>query len=92
VDIFSPNETELRRILKVEGSDDITLAKMLMDSYPNLDILLKQGSNGSSYISKEERKVTSCAAVSDHKGKKIVDTTGAGDCFTGAFATAINMG
>jgi len=63
-----------------------------MDKYPNLNILLKLGANGSAYISKDDRSVIEVAAVEDHRGKTIIDTTGAGDCFTAAFSVKLAEG
>lgn len=95
VNIFSPNETELERLM--EGDFDKSLssydnALKLMEKHPGLDILLKLGANGSAYINKDDKQVTAVPAVSDHKSKTIVDTTGAGDCFTAAFAVKLAEG
>ena len=82
VDIFSPNETELERILLKDFNTDQTPtenALKLMDKFPNLNILLKLGSKGAAFVSKDDKEITESPAISDHKGKSIVDTTGAGD-------------
>mmetsp|Transcript_3375 Transcript_3375/g.2826 ORF Transcript_3375/g.2826 Transcript_3375/m.2826 type:complete len:272 (+) Transcript_3375:28-843(+) len=82
VDIFSPNETELERILLKDFDSSVSPAEnslKLMEKFPNLSILLKLGSNGAAFVNKDDKSVTESAAVSDHKGKSIVDTTGAGD-------------
>lgn len=94
---ISPNETELLRIdPTIQIGDDFVLEDAaqeirlkLLKSYPNLKVLLKLGSKGSAIITSE-------LAVQGHsvtivnteilKDYKIVDTVGAGDCFTGAFA------
>ena len=78
--------------MKSSETDHIQMAKKFMEEYPGIDILLKQGAEGSSYISHSDKSVISCPAVTDHKGLKIVDTTGAGDCFTAAFATQLIKG
>ncbi|CAI2375864.1 unnamed protein product [Moneuplotes crassus] len=93
VDIFSPNETELERVL---GSDfdkslsGIYNAAKLREKFPNLSILLKLGANGSAFISQDY--TLEAPAVTDFKGKSIIDTTGAGDCFTACFALKLAQG
>lgn len=50
LDIISPNETELRRILPEESAADTdALIDKLMIQYPKLDVLFKRGENGASY-------------------------------------------
>ena len=95
VDIFSPNETELERILLSEFNSEESPSEnalKLINKFENLSILLKLGSNGSAFIGKDDKKVIKVEAVVDHKGKSIVDTTGAGDCFTAAFALKLAQG
>ena len=80
IDIFSPNETELERIMESDFDSNLSPienGKALIEKYSNLKLLLKLGENGSAYISNSE--VIEVPAVSDHKGNKIIDTTGAGD-------------
>jgi ribokinase len=51
VDIISPNETELERVIhkKVNNEQELKIEiKLLLKEYPNLKILLKEGENGSS--------------------------------------------
>lgn len=80
VDIFSPNETELQRFVEPTGNS-INDAKQLVEKH-DIKVLLKQGENGSSFIDKEQ-VIQSNAFSND---QPIVDTTGAGDCYTAAFA------
>lgn len=92
VDIISPNETELLRIIKhgVEFdlfSDEsvISVCNSIRDDSGNKDLefLIKLGSKGSLFLTKENKIIRQSAInVSSYK---IIDTTGAGDCFTGAF-------
>jgi sugar/nucleoside kinase (ribokinase family) len=92
VDIISPNETELLRIIKhgIEFdlfSDEsvIKVCNSIIDDSENqnLEFLIKLGSKGSLFLTKENKIYRQNAInVSTYK---IVDTTGAGDCFTGAF-------
>ena len=68
-----------------------------MNKYQNLDVLFKMGGKGCKYYGrkKEEKKYTEeshgAFDFKDFKkqGLKLVDTTGAGDSFTGAFAVAM---
>jgi sugar/nucleoside kinase (ribokinase family) len=61
---------------------------MLSKNLP--DLLLKQGSKGSTLISNKngviERDHQAALNFEDHPSYKLVDTTGAGDTFTGAYA------
>jgi ribokinase len=89
LDYISPNETELARLDPTINLDDIVneVRTKLISKYPNLKVLLKEGSHGSSLISKDLN--VKCYASSNEdvlKEFKIVDTVGAGDCFTGSFA------
>lgn len=88
VHIYSPNLTELTRSSKDMSEEDHI--ESMAENFPNLNILLKLGADGSSYIHlKKESEDLTVKAVSDHKGKSIIDTTGAGDTFTGAFAVEL---
>lgn len=64
--------------------------------YPHLRILLKQGDLGASifWIEKDEEKEVKRPAFDfkDFPDLKLVDTTGAGDCFTGGFAVKMLEG
>ncbi|KAM3135405.1 hypothetical protein pb186bvf_012424 [Paramecium bursaria] len=95
---ISPNETELERLINekivYDGEVDKALEdivhKKVFDQFTKLIVLLKLGSNGSLLITKEfsVRSYT----VTHYNPKilndyKIVDTVGAGDCFTSAFCS-----
>jgi ribokinase len=94
---ISPNETELLRIdptmqigeeFVLEDAAQEIRSKLLA-SYPNLKVLLKLGSKGSAIITTDLAvQGHSATAINSEvlKDYKIVDTVGAGDCFTGAFA------
>jgi ribokinase len=100
VDILSPNETELIRVLgkkpKDEEEHDKEIDKLLRQ-YPNMKLLLKKGEFGSALYYLEDPKTPETSKLvllkkpaysfDDFPDLKLVDTTGAGDCFTGAFAT-----
>lgn len=91
LDIISPNETELKRILnrEVNVNDEKELISVIREirkisDNQNLEFLLKLGAEGSLFINKAD-EITRQKAITI-KDMKIVDTTGAGDCFTAAFA------
>jgi len=55
LDYISPNETELARLDPTINLDDIVheVRTKLISKYPNLKVLLKEGSKGSSLISSD---------------------------------------
>ena len=78
VNILLVNEVEGSAMC---GSDDVgNILDGLHKMYPNLSIVLTKGENGSSYIGTNGEKYFSDAIKSD-----AVDTTAAGDTFTGYF-------
>lgn len=80
IDILSPNETELANLTGVSGNYEAA-AQVLFDKGVS-HLLLKLGSQGSQYISKDFR----LSVPAFHGSDAIIDTTGAGDSFTAAFA------
>jgi len=83
LDIISPNKTELKRICgkELDFSDEIELISVIEDlrknsNNKNLEILLKLGSKGASYIDKENNIFHQNAFNFDDL--PILDTTGAG--------------
>jgi len=69
-----------------------TIKDQLLKSYPNLKVLYKQGSKGSSLITKDFTIHSGNVATYNDKIAeewKILNTVGAGDCLTGAFAAAL---
>lgn len=96
VDIISPNETELERMIgkKAPTLEDARLESFkFIQKYPHIKVLLKQGKFGCSlyWIENGEEKEISKPAFrfEDFLGLKLVDTVAAGDCFTGGFAVKI---
>ena len=95
---ISPNETELLRldssIVIEEGKVDLPvianeIRSKLLTKHANLRVLLKLGSKGSAIITSEvvvKGDVVTAINPSILQEYSIVDTVGAGDCFTGAFA------
>jgi len=63
---------------------------LLQKKFPNLEVLLKLGSKGSAFIDKKGKLIRQIAL--NDPMLKIVDTTGAGDCFTAAFSVAYAQG
>lgn len=83
VDILSPNETELSRLTGIEQVDE---ACSWLQARGVKHVLLKLGSQGSRYISPD---FTCTQAALSREDLPIVDTTGAGDCFTAAFVVKL---
>ena len=94
---ISPNETELLRLdSSISLSEPINLVTLveevrnkLLTKRPNLRVLLKLGSRGSAIITKDtfvKGEVVTQINKNILNDYKIIDTVGAGDCFTGAFA------
>jgi ribokinase len=97
LDIVSPNKTELKRILnrEVNTTDGSEIIKALHEmrtksDNKNLSLLLKLGSKGCLYVDTSDKVYKQEAFHFDDL--PIVDTTGAGDCFTGSFVTQLAAG
>lgn len=102
IDIISPNETELQRLINYYQCDEkkqnkwnqisskfSTMKKIkdacnILQKYnKNLSVLLKRGEKGAIFIDNNGNIINQSAMKLEKY--KIKDTTGAGDCFTGAF-------
>ncbi|MCD7449011.1 hypothetical protein HAX54_048094 [Datura stramonium] len=90
VDIFSPNETELARITKMPTGSFEQISKAVEKCYELgvNQVLLKLGANGSALFTKGEEPLRQPII----KAAKVIDTTGAGDTFTAAFAVGLVEG
>lgn len=89
VDYFMLNEIEAGQILNREikdGFDKEELGKALMECFPNAVIVLTLGKEGAVYMDQNEHFVQPSYKV------KAVDTTAAGDTFTGYFIGGILRG
>ncbi|KAK9867493.1 hypothetical protein WJX84_011453 [Apatococcus fuscideae] len=85
VSIISPNETELARLtdLPVDSREQVEAAAQKLREQGVEQVLVKLGSEGSLLVGPEGTLYQPIV-----KADKVVDTTGAGDCYTAAFAVA----
>ncbi|XP_031104943.1 ribokinase [Ipomoea triloba] len=90
VDIFSPNESELARLTKMptENFEQIKQAVEKCHDMGVNQVLVKLGAKGSALFIKGEEPIRQPII----KAEKVIDTTGAGDTFTAAFAVALVEG
>ena len=86
VDIIIPNETEAATLAGVDGSAE-ELADLLVDRYQLSATLITLGEAGVLVAT-----ATGTALIDAFQVAKVVDTTGAGDCFCGNFAAALSEG
>ncbi|KAJ8767814.1 hypothetical protein K2173_020754 [Erythroxylum novogranatense] len=90
VDMFSPNETELGRItgMPTEGYEQISQAALKCHKMGVKQVLVKLGSKGSALFVEGNNPINQPIIPAP----RVVDTTGAGDTFTAAFAVALMEG
>ncbi|KAH7651921.1 Ribokinase/fructokinase protein [Dioscorea alata] len=90
VDILSPNETELARLtgMPTENFEQITHAAMKCHEMGTKQVLVKLGEKGSALFIQGQEPIRQSIITA----KRVVDTTGAGDTFTAAFAVALVEG
>ena len=86
VDYFLLNEIEAGQILETDGPDGEAMAKALHEKFPNSTIVLTMGEKGSIYLDSNETVLQPVYKV------QTVDTTAAGDTFTGFFIGGILKG
>lgn len=89
VDVISPNETELARLtgLATDTDEGVKLAVEKLKTKGISKVLVKMGAKGSILFTPDYEIYQ--AAV---PAPEVVDTTGAGDCFTAAFVVSILEG
>ena len=84
VDLLTPNESELEILsgIEIKNEDDIKKAAKYMIDKGVKELIVTLGSKGSLYINKEEMMFRKSYKVN------AIDTTAAGDSYTGALAVA----
>lgn len=84
VDLLTPNETELEIIsgIEINSEEDILKAAKIMIEKGVKELIVTLGSKGSLYINKEKSMFKKAYKV------EAVDTTAAGDSYTGALSVA----
>ncbi|KAI7836988.1 hypothetical protein COHA_009170 [Chlorella ohadii] len=88
--VLSPNETELSNLtgMPTETEEQIVAAAQRLRGQGVASVLVKLGSRGSLLVDAQGEVWREPA----RKVERVVDTTGAGDCFTAAFAVAVLEG
>ena len=88
IDYFTPNETEASFYLgkKVESKTEIEESAKIFLEKGVKNIIITLGPNGLYFANSEESFFIDVYSLKD----KVIDTTGAGDAFNGAFAYALS--
>src|SRR5690606_16418386 len=90
INVLCVNEIELYQLTnqKTDSVDDILNATKVLLSKGVKSLIVTLGENGCVYVSEDE----SIYQPLEIKPEKVVDTTGAGDCFLGTFAHFYSKG
>jgi ribokinase len=88
IDIITPNETEAKMLtgVEVKTRDDAKKAAGVFFQQGVKQVVITMGSLGAYANNGQEDELLPCFPV------KVIDTTGAGDAFNGAFVTALSEG
>lgn len=86
IDILCVNEVEASALAVEDAFEVETVLGILHEKYPHTKLLLTAGSQGSYYLDDHEELFVPCAKV------QAIDTTAAGDTYSGYFLAGINRG
>lgn len=91
VSVLSPNETELSRLsgMSTRSDPEVRSAAAALQARGVDSVLVKLGAEGSLLVQGGEAADVRQGAL---PAERVVDTTGAGDCFTASFAVALLEG
>ncbi len=89
LDVLSPNETELARLsgVRTDSHDQVLAAVQVLQRQGAGAVLVKLGARGALLVERNGAVLRQAAFP-----VQVVDTTGAGDCFTAAYAVALLEG